>query len=372
MRGGVQSAAFRSRAVSAPNEHPFLPEFLRRLAGEDVRRVFLAGCGGGFDFVHGMLLYPALRALGKEVVVGSYSFGDPGAIGGEAPVVFSQGDAVVKRVTATSTPDPHYAPEVHLCRFLDERYPGSTPHFVYAYYARDFSVPLLSAFYRQVVRDHSVDAVVVVDGGSDSLMRGDEEGLGDPVEDCVSVTTLADLEAPAVRLLVTVGLGCDRHNEIADAASLRAIAELTRAGGFLGALSLEPAHASVRFYRDCLDAIYRHQSFRSVVAGSIVAASDGFYGTGDVPEVLRERVAAGQLFLWPLMAVLWGFDPRTVAERSLLSAWIRDAQTCGECYRAVRKGRAGIAPSLRGPEELPRHADLRGGFNFWDPANGGG
>ena len=54
-----------------------LPGFVRRLASPEIRTVLLCGCGGGFDFVHALMLWPELRRLGKQVVVGSYSFGDP-------------------------------------------------------------------------------------------------------------------------------------------------------------------------------------------------------------------------------------------------------------------------------------------------------
>ncbi len=61
-----------------PLEHSlFLPPFLRRLADPSVKTVMLCGCGGGFDFVHSLLLYPELKRLGKSVVIGSYSFGNP-------------------------------------------------------------------------------------------------------------------------------------------------------------------------------------------------------------------------------------------------------------------------------------------------------
>ena len=170
-----------------------VPTFLRKLADPSIKTVMLCGCGGGFDFVHSLTLYPELRRLGKTVVIGSYSFGDPNKISGGTDV-FNEAGALARRVTAASIPDRYYGPEVHVCSFLDLRYPSSAPHFVYAYYAREFTVPLLTRFYRQLVDAHSVDAIVLVDGGSDSIMAGDEEGLGDPIEDAVSVTTVASLE----------------------------------------------------------------------------------------------------------------------------------------------------------------------------------
>src|SRR5690349_13795822 len=124
-----------------------LPTFLRRLADPKVKTVLLCGCGGGFDFVHSLLLYPELRRLGKSVVIGSYSFGNPARITGEAPTIFEKGGAVARRVTAASLPDPYYGPEVHVCSYLDSIDPASAPHSVYAYYARAFSVPLLRQLY---------------------------------------------------------------------------------------------------------------------------------------------------------------------------------------------------------------------------------
>jgi hypothetical protein len=176
------------------NEYSFfLPPFLCRLADPSVKTVMLCGCGGGFDFVHRLLLYPDLKRLGKSVVIGSYSFDDPNEITGDVETIFGKGEAVVKRVTGASEPDLYYGPEVHVCSYLDSIYPGSAPHSVYAYYARAFSVPLLGRLYKQLIHAHTIDAIAIVDGGSDSLMVGDEEELGDPIEDAVSKCALGKL-----------------------------------------------------------------------------------------------------------------------------------------------------------------------------------
>jgi hypothetical protein len=36
----------------------------------------MVGCGGGFDFVHSMMLYPELKRMNKKIVMTSFSFGD--------------------------------------------------------------------------------------------------------------------------------------------------------------------------------------------------------------------------------------------------------------------------------------------------------
>jgi len=335
-----------------------LPTFLCRLADPRIRTVLLCGCGGGFDFVHALLLYPELRRMGKTVVLGSYSFGDPREIGDPAPVFFERDAAMAKRVTAGSRPALDYCPEVHVASFLDERYPEEAPHVVYAYYARAFTVPVLRDLYELIARTHEVDGIVLVDGGSDSLMVGDEEGLGDPIEDCVSVTAVAGLSRIEAKILVNVGLGCDRFNHVSDAASLRAVAELSASGGFLGAVGLEPDGACFRFYRDCVDHVDARQPFRSVLAGAIISAGEGQFGSTLAPR-LASRVVPGGVFLWPLMSTLWAFDVARVAERSLMSRWIRDAQTVAECHAAVEAGRAAL-PRIRPVENLPRHEAARG------------
>ncbi len=175
-----------SVAIGSGATSHLLPTFVAQLADPSIRTVLLCGCGGGFDFVHSLTLYPELRRLGKTVVIGSYSFGDPMEISGAVPV-FAEDEAIAVRVTADNLAASDYGPEVHICSYLDAAYPDLAPHSVYAYYARAFTVPSLTRLYRQFIDAHSVDAIVLVDGGSDSLMVGDEEGLGDPIEDAVSV-----------------------------------------------------------------------------------------------------------------------------------------------------------------------------------------
>lgn len=341
-------------------EDSMLPSFLKRLADPSIKNVLLCGCGGGFDFLHGLALMPELERLGKRVVVGSYSFGDPNKIQ-DAEIIWDFGDgAIVKRVTANSIPSNHYGPEVHLCGFLDAERPRSAPHAVYAYYARAFTVPKLTALYRDIVARHSIDAVIVIDGGSDSLMVGDEEGLGDPIEDAVSVATIAALERPSLKILVSIGLGADRFNHVSDAASLRAIAELTAAGGFLGAVGIEPTSPGFDFYKRGIEYVYANQTFRSALTGFILSAAEGYFGSDEIPPTLQTRVKPGGFFIWPLMAVIWAFDVEAVARRSLVAQWIRDCPTVRDCHLALYDGRANLGESRRPIENLPRHEDMRG------------
>ena len=340
----------------------FLPKFLSSLSNPSIKTVFLTGCGGGFDFVHSMCLIPELKRQHKSFIIGSYSFGLPESI--QAETIFSSTTSVpviAKRVTAKSSCSSHYCPEVAICAFLDSEYPEDSPHSVYAYYARAFSVPILSDLHKLLIDLHNIDAVVMFDGGSDSLVRGNESGLGDPIEDAVSVAAVAGITDPRIlfKALLCIGIGADRFNDVSDCSTLRNIAEITRLGGFLGAVSLEMGSAGYEFYKKCLEYIYTQQSFRSVLSGSILAAAQGHFGSEVVPELTGGRVQRGGLFVWPLMSMIWGFEPRVVADRSEIVWWIKECATAKECEEVFERNRMGMMGSggVLEVEELPRHVD---------------
>ena len=156
-------------------------------------------------------------------------------------------------------------------------------------------------------------------------------------------------------------MGTDRYLHVSDAASLRAVAELTTAGGFLGAIGLTPDHPGFQFYQDCIKYIYTRQGFRSVHVGMILSSVLGHYGGDSVPPPLVDtRVKSDKLYIWPLMAMLWAFDVERVAERSQIARWIGGSETVLESYIALEKGREELGNNLRGIENLPRHEDMRG------------
>lgn len=341
----------------------FLPKFLQDLENPEISSVFLTGCGGGFDFFHSICLIPELKRLGKKFIIGSYSFGDPQEVRGEIIFISEHHDnpVVAKKVTAESECSEVYCPEVGLCSYLDQQYPDDAPHFVYAYYARNFSVSLLTELHNLIIEKHTIKGIIIFDGGSDSLMKGDEAGLGDPVEDAVSVATVAGNtnENIIYKVLICIGMGTDRFNDVSDCSTLRAVAEITKLGGFLGSISLECGREPYNFYKLGLDHLYLKQSFRSVLAGSIVASGSGFFGSDRVPDLVHNRVSEGSLFLWPLMPILWAFDVNVVANRSSIVQWIKDCKTSHESnlkFEAERNEISGRG-MVRQIEELPRHVD---------------
>ncbi len=194
-------------------------------------------------------------------------------------------------------------------------------------------------------------------------MIGDESGLGDPIEDAVSVGAAAMCSSPTVqnRLLISVGFGSDRFNDVSDASSLRAVAELTAAGGFFGCMSIEPSSLSFRFYEAAIDHVYSMQKFRSVLTALIRSSVKGEFGFVVPKEDTNGRIAsAGEAYVWPLMAQFWAFDCTKVANRSLIHSWIKECRFAAEQNDVLDRKRLGLKKEgkIRDIEDFPSHKDM--------------
>src|SRR5262245_38583406 len=134
------------------------------------RRVLLAGCGGGYDVLGAIPLAHQLRARGIVVELASLSFSYLNAL--EAARDVQQPNLYA--VTANAGTGRLYCPEAWLAKWLDTEYGGE--HIVWSF-EKTGVVPLARA-YRALVERLSLDAIILVDGGIDAVLRGDETSLG--------------------------------------------------------------------------------------------------------------------------------------------------------------------------------------------------
>lgn len=264
-------------------------------------RILLAGAGGGFDIFCGLPLYFCLKELGKTVYLANLSFSD-------LPKYESRLSPSLLTVTADTPLTRDYFPERHLSswfREIGEEVP------IYCFERTGFK-PLKSS-YQILVEQLSIDTIVLVDGGTDSLMRGDEIGLGTPHEDVASLAAVDELEV-ATKLLLCLGFGIDRFHGVCHAHFLENVAALIKSGGFLGTFSLLEEMPEVRSYKAASDYVFKAMPEDiSIVNSSIIAAIDGQYGNYHS----TFRTQRSQLWINPLMSMYWCFKLPQVA-RSIL------------------------------------------------------
>jgi hypothetical protein len=310
-----------------------IPVF-ERLA--DARRILVAGCGGGFDVFAGLPLAHYLRAAGKEVVFANLSFTNLWLCGGErvTPSMWR-----VDQVAA----DLPYFPEKWLHEWLAQR--GEMAP-IYAF-AKSGVRPLAEA-YRLLIERYEPDLILLVDGGTDSIVFGDEPGLGTPVEDAASIVA-ACLAGGERVVLAAIGFGIDHYHGISHHAFLENTAQLMRDGGFLGVFSPTADSTEAAAFLDLVDYANRRQpQHQSIVCNSIANALRGEFGDYHA----TNRTSGGELFINPLMTQYWCFSAPHILARMVYGAELAETESADDVRRVIEATREFIDIRQRQPIPL--------------------
>jgi len=287
---------------------------------ETSQRILVAGAGGGFDVYAGLPIYERLRALGKQVFLANLSFVHLGTTSAK-PLT-----RALYAVDPTTTGSDIYFPERTLAQFLSKCEESVT---VYGF--EKFGVAPIREGYKYLVRSLALDAIVLVDGGTDILLRGDEAGLGTPAEDMASLAAVAAMDVPT-RIVACVGFGIDAYHGVCHAHWLENVAALTAEGAFLGATAVLQSMPEVRLYLDAVTAADLATSRQpSIVNGSIASAIEGHFGDYH----RSPRTQNSQLFINPLMTLLWTFDLAAVARRNLYLDRLSNTETSWDIHLAI-------------------------------------
>jgi len=306
------------------------PPLLARLKQHP--RILIAGAGGGFDVYAGLPLYVALRAAGREVFLANLTF----TYLGETDCQYLAPHLAV--ATPETMGGDRYFPERRLAEWLHEaRYPPAV------YVFERVGVRPLREAYAHLVRERGIGAVVLVDGGTDILMRGDEAGLGTPEEDMTSLAAVSKLSGVEA-FVASIGFGIDTYHGVCHAHVLENIAALDRDGGYLGAFSVTAAMPEGRAYVSAVSYAQNATMGRpSIVNGSIAAAIEGQFG--DVR--FTPRTADSELFINPLMAIYFGFELPAVVQRSLYLEQLEGTETICEVSARIEGFRNSITSRPR-------------------------
>lgn len=295
--------------------------FLERL--DRSRRVLVAGCGGGFDVFAGVPIAHHLITTGRDVVLANFSFTNLWMCGGEriTPITW--------RVDRQSAELPHF-PERWLAEWL-ATLGLRAPIYAFA----KAGVKPLSAAYRSIMDRHEIDLVLLVDGGTDSIIFGDEPGVGTIVEDAVSLVAGSDAAGDRA-ILASIGFGVDHHHGVSHHAFLENVAHLMRDAAFLGVLSLTPGTAGAEAFLGLVEHANRRQpQHQSIVCNSIAAALRGEFGDYHA----TNRTSGSELFINPLMVQYWTFEAPRVVQRVIYAAALRETERLEDARAVIESAR---------------------------------
>jgi len=302
--------------------------FFQRL--ESSERILLAGAGGGFDIFSGLPLYFALRTAGKEVHLANLSFSALSATNAErlSPVLF--------KVEAGTAHSNDYFPEAFLSTWFRETEKLEIP--VYCF--EQTGVQPLAAAYKILVDKLKLGATVLIDRGTDSLMRGDEVSLGTPQEDIASIAAVSQVQVQQ-KCLAGLGVGADSFHGVCHSYFFEAVSDIAKQRGYLGSLSLTKEMPEVSKYRSASHAVFKRMPSQSGIENpSILDATDGQFGNHHS----TKKSAGGELWINPLMPLYWFFNLEQVAGRVLYLNWIKGSETLQELGTAIENVRKQCRP----------------------------
>lgn len=303
----------------------------------DCKSILVAGMGGGFDVFCGLPIYLELQKRGHTVHLANFSFSILGGLTNTVQLT----DTVYGITADVQGFWQPYFPELHLAKWFKQ-----TGQDVTVWAFEKTGVRPLLAGYQALVDHLAVDGIVLIDGGVDSLLCGDEAELGTILEDTISLAAVNELDNVPVRLLGCVGFGVELN--MAYAHVLENMAQLTSQGAFLGSCSLLQQMDSGRLYEEAV--LFAHSQPHqdpSVINASIVSALRGEYGNYH----LTEKTRGSRLWISPLMPIYWFFDLAAVAEENLLAAEILLTDTMSDVFREMYQLRASLR--VRSPMRIP-------------------
>jgi hypothetical protein len=301
------------------------------------RNLLIAGMGGGFDLFCGLPIYFELQHRGQQAHLASFSFSSISDL--EDGVRLTP---TLVGVTADNREPAIYFPELYLAQWFREKRSEEVTIWCFE---KTGPRPLL-ANYRALVERLAIDGILLIDGGVDSLMRGDEAELGTVIEDASSLAAVEELEEVPLRMVGCLGFGAEE--DVTYAQVFENIAALAQAEGFLGSCSLARQMEAYQLYEDAV--LYVHnQPLQppSVINASVISAVQGNFGDFH----LTEKTRGSRLWISPLMPIYWFFDFQAVVERNLFLADIRGADTFMEAAFAMLESRR--RKSIRTATRIP-------------------
>lgn len=309
------------------------------------KTVLIAGCGGGYDFVSGLPLYFALKAQDKEVLLANLTFTTLGIQIADDKSKFCDKCVKVTRDTNAVSKTEGYFPEYYLSQWFWERFKEDVPIFTFE---REVGVSQLSKAYSKICSTYKVDTILLVDGGTDSLMFGTEEALGTPVEDQTSMLAVSTCKEVSQKFLINIGFGVDSFHGVSHGLYLENIAKLEMDGGYLGCFSIPKDSVEGELYLEGYRAIAKNMQ-PSIVSASITDAMLGNFGNYHS----TWRTGRSKLFINPLMPIYWTFELEKVVANIPYAEDLRKTSSAHEVSKVIYGYQHKQGEKLRQPISLP-------------------
>jgi len=271
------------------------------------RRILFAGVGGGFDIFTAIPLWVQLE---------------------DKEFVFSNYNGYVRKLT--KPPDSY--PEKRLYDILQKN-----EYEIPFYVLPKVGVKSYEAMYAEIVKENDIDTIIAVDGGVDSLMRGNEEGAGTILEDFANLIAIDKI--PVDKFLVCSGFGSELEEDVCHHHVLENIALLCENGGFLGSCSLLKGTKEFEIYKEMCEWVWS-EGRKSHIQTKVISAVEGVFGNNNLYEGVEANILGNteaKNYITPLTSMYWFFDLHKVMLQNVLYDALSKTATATDLLMVYRQ-----------------------------------
>jgi hypothetical protein len=263
------------------------------------KNILIMGIGGGFDVFSGLPIFFTLEKMGMNVHLASFTHVPWGIIPNHVETIpMAQGCV---GVTSDIKQASEFFPELYLSSWFREVKGKEVPVWVFK---RDQSVAEYTKSLDTLVKHIGVDAIIMVDGGVDSIMVGDEEGSGSMMEDTLSLAAVKNIQIPT-KILACVGFGTETDENLSHYLALENIANISKQGGLYGTCSLVSYMNCFMDYKSACEHVWSQPNHKkSHIQTKVIPSAEGEFGDYHMFPMEKKN----DNFISPLSSIYWFFN----------------------------------------------------------------
>ena len=290
------------------------------------KNVLILGMGGGYDVFAGIPIHSSLQKMGVNVHLGNYTHSPWDTMSNFTEVVPMTNTCV--GVTGNIHSASENFPEMYLSSYFKEAKGLDVNVWTFK---RDQTLKEYTNSLNTLVRHLDIGAILLVDGGVDSIMVGDEDGSGTMMEDTITLAAVKGVGVP-IKMLACIGFGTEIEENLSHYLALENMAKISRQGGFYGSCSLVDYMDSFKEYKDaCLHSFSQNGHRKSHVQTRVIPAAEGMFG--DFHMYPEEKSA--DVFVSPLMSMYFFFNAEAAIHNNVIIPEIEDLETF---FEMIQKG----------------------------------
>lgn len=293
---------------------------------EACKNILIVGAGGGSDILCGIPLYYSFLKQGKKVHLANLTHTDFKTINNHTePIVL---DANVMGATSIiREPSENFVEG-----YLSQYFKAALKEEKIVWMINRASVQELKKSFERLITHLGIDGIVLVDGGVDSIMHGDEDGSGTMLEDTLTLAATKDIQLP--KILACIGFGTEIEEKLSHYRALENVATIIKQNGFYGNCSLVSYMNSFKLYKNACEYIWMQPGHKkSHISTRIIPAAEGEFG--NVHVYSNQDDVNIEICISPLMNLYWFFEADAAVYNNQIIAHIEQVPTLYETIQTA-------------------------------------